>query len=153
MLLAVGRPARLLEAPIREFETRAARYWKFEAVEVDAERAGKNRPVEHVKAAEAERLRAAVPAALDVVALTRSGEEWSSRDLARYLQDQAVAGSAGAAFVIGGAFGIDDGLLVEAQRRIRLSAMTLPHDLARLVFAEQLYRAGTIVRGEPYHKG
>lgn len=152
-VVSVGRPSGLLEAAIREFETRAGRYWKLETVEVSPERASKNRPVEEVMAAEAARIRSAVPKSADLVAVTRTGTAWSSRDLARYLNGLAVRGSAGAAFVLGGAYGLDRDLLRDARRRVSLSAMTLPHDLARLVLAEQLYRAGTIVRGEPYHKG
>ena len=56
------------------------------------------------------------------------------------------------AFVIGGAFGIGEAVRERATQRISLAPWTLPHELARLVLAEQLYRAGTITRGEPYHK-
>jgi 23S rRNA (pseudouridine1915-N3)-methyltransferase len=56
------------------------------------------------------------------------------------------------AFLIGGAFGLDESLRDTAQMRLSLAPWTLPHELARLVLAEQLYRAGTLVRGEPYHK-
>jgi len=57
------------------------------------------------------------------------------------------------AFIIGGAYGLGEGVLARAQQKLSLSPMTLPHQLARLVLSEQLYRAGTILRGEPYHKG
>jgi 23S rRNA (pseudouridine1915-N3)-methyltransferase len=56
------------------------------------------------------------------------------------------------AFVIGGAYGLAESLVTSAQLRLALAPWTLPHELARLVLAEQLYRAGTIARGEPYHK-
>jgi 23S rRNA (pseudouridine1915-N3)-methyltransferase len=56
------------------------------------------------------------------------------------------------AFVIGGAYGLSDEVAQRATSRVSFSAWTLPHELARLVLAEQLYRAGTIMRGEPYHK-
>jgi 23S rRNA (pseudouridine1915-N3)-methyltransferase len=55
--------------------------------------------------------------------------------------------------VVGGAYGLSDDVLSRARHHLSLSAMTLPHEIARLVLAEQLYRAGTIQRGEPYHKG
>lgn len=152
-LIAVGRPSRLLRPAIREFEARAERYWKLETVEVSPEKASKNRPVAEIMAAEADAIRAAMPEGTDLVALTRTGSSWSSHDLARYLNRLAVSAGPGATFVIGGAYGLDGRLLRAARHRLTLSAMTLPHDLARLVFAEQLYRAGTIVRGEPYHKG
>jgi 23S rRNA (pseudouridine1915-N3)-methyltransferase len=151
-VVSIGRPSRLLGASIEEYETRAGRYWKLDTIEVKGERAG-HRPVSEVRAVEGDRLRSAVPDGCELVALTRAGEPWTSERLAKYLNDMAVGGFAGAAFVIGGAYGLDRQLVRDARHRVSLSPMTLPHDLARLVFAEQLYRAGTIVRGEPYHKG
>ncbi|MFO7893525.1 MAG: 23S rRNA (pseudouridine(1915)-N(3))-methyltransferase RlmH [Longimicrobiales bacterium] len=152
-ILTVGSPSRLLQPAIREYEERAGRYWKLETTAVDAEKASKNRPVEDVMGAEAERLRTAVPDGTEVLALTRKGKGFTSAGLAKYLNRLAVRGAAGATFVIGGAYGLDPAFLAEAGRRLTLSTMTLPHDMARLVLTEQLYRAGTIVRGEPYHKG
>ena len=152
-LITVGRPSRLLADGIAEFEARAARYWKLDVVEVAPEKASRNRPVSDIRAAEGDRIRAAVPASAELVALTRTGTAWSSTDLARYINDLAVMGAAGAAFVIGGAYGLDRQLLRDARRQLSMSPMTLPHDVARLLLVEQIYRAGTIVRGEPYHKG
>lgn len=152
-VVAVGRPSRLLEPAIREYEQRAARYWKLRVSAVKRERASRNRPIADVQQVEGERLRAAAPAGYELVALTRWGEAWSSERLADYLDSLAVHGASGAVFLIGGASGLPDDLLGKARSRLSLSALTLPHDLARLVLAEQLYRAGTILRGEPYHKG
>lgn len=152
-VVAVGRPDRRVGPAIQEYEGRAARYWKLDVTEVRAVRASKNRPVEDVRRDEAERLLTGVPEGMEIVALTRAGKGWSSERLARYLNGLAVNAAAGAAFVIGGAYGLDPTLLDRARHSLSLSALTMPHDLARLVLAEQLYRAGTIVRGEPYHKG
>lgn len=153
VIAAVGKPGRLLDAPIREYEERAARYWKLAATAVKAESASRNRPVAEVRRSEAVRLRDAVDPASEVVALTRGGESWSSDRLATYLNDRAIHATGDVAFLIGGAFGLDEDLIRDARHRLSVSPMTLPHDLARLVLAEQLYRAGTIIRGEPYHKG
>ena len=76
-----------------------------------------------------------------------------SRELAGYLERHGIRASAGVAFVIGGAFGLGSAVLERARRTLSLSKMTLPHEMARLLLMEQLYRAGTISRGEPYHKG
>lgn len=104
-------------------------------------------------AAEGERLLSRVPPGVEVAALTRDGTPLSSRGLADWLQELAVGGHPGVAFLIGGAYGLHGDVLSRARRRVSLSAMTLPHEFARLVLAEQIYRAGTIARGEPYHKG
>lgn len=152
-VVSVGRPSALLHPAIQEFDTRAGRYWKLEIVDVAPEKASKNRPVTEIRAAEGQRIRAAVPAGTDIVALTRTGATWSSHELAQYLNQLGITGSTGATFVIGGAYGLDRQLLREARHQLTLSPMTLPHDMARLLLAEQLYRAGTIMRGEPYHKG
>jgi 23S rRNA (pseudouridine1915-N3)-methyltransferase len=151
-VVAVGKPGRLLADAIADYERRAGRYWSFEADEVREERATGGRTPEQVRAAESARLLERVPAGFDVVVLTRDGEGWSSTELARYLESLAVRAAPGAAFLIGGALGTDASVLARATRRLSLSTATLPHDLARLLLTEQIYRAGTILRGEPYHK-
>lgn len=154
LVLTVGRPGATLQPAIAEYETRARRYWPLDLVEVRAARAGRSGNAgSDVREREAERLLARVPKGFELVALTRTGDAWSSPRLARHMQRTAVHAGVGIAFVMGGAFGLDDTLLREADRRMRLSTFTMPHDLARLVLLEQIYRAGTIIRGEPYHKG
>jgi 23S rRNA (pseudouridine1915-N3)-methyltransferase len=152
-VVVVGKVKGALADAIRDYEERARRYWKLSVSEVAAGAPGADAAPERVRAAEAERIRARIPDALEVVALTREGEEMGSRALAAYLADLGTRSAPGVCFVIGGAFGLDDSVLRLARRRLTLSAFTLPHEMARLVLAEQLYRAGTIVRGEPYHKG
>jgi 23S rRNA (pseudouridine1915-N3)-methyltransferase len=152
-MVAVGRVRGVLEASVSEYEERARRYWKLEVAEVDAGAAGRSPSRDRVMAAEAERILARLTPGLELVALTRAGKGMGSRELAHWLEEHAVAASPGVAFAIGGAFGLGDAVLDRAARRLSLSPFTLPHELARLVLAEQLYRAGTIGRGEPYHKG
>lgn len=152
-LVCVGRPGRLLEGAIAEYEARARRYWSLEVVEVREERAGRGTSEAEVRAGEAERILKRVPRDAELIALTRTGEAWGSVELARRLETAAVQGGPDVAWVIGGAFGLDASVLREAKRSITLSTYTMPHDIARLVLLEQLYRAGTILRGEPYHKG
>lgn len=151
-ILSVGRVRGPLEAALADWEERAARYWKLEVTEVDAGARGRPDP-RRAREAEAERILSRLAPTASVVALTRDGRSLSSRDLATFLEDQAVASTGEVAFVIGGAFGLDPSVLDRARLRLSLSGMTLPHELARAVLAEQLYRAGTILRGEPYHKG
>ncbi|MEK7402708.1 MAG: 23S rRNA (pseudouridine(1915)-N(3))-methyltransferase RlmH [Gemmatimonadota bacterium] len=150
IVAAVGRPRdAALAAAIREYETRAARYWPLDVREVREEPARGARPA-MVIAKEAERLAAKVEGAT-VVVCDQGGTAMTSERFARFLQD-ARERATDLAFVIGGANGLGDAVKKRAQQRLSLAPWTLPHELARLVLAEQLYRAGTIVRREPYHK-
>jgi 23S rRNA (pseudouridine1915-N3)-methyltransferase len=152
-LLAVGRIRGDLAGPVAEFEARARRYFSLEVAEVREETASRGRSPAQVMEEEGKRLLARVPTGAEVVALEREGSQWASVRLARYLEELALRSSPGVAFLIGGAFGLSPEVLARANHLLSLSALTLPHELARLVMAEQLYRAGTILRGEPYHKG
>jgi 23S rRNA (pseudouridine1915-N3)-methyltransferase len=100
---------------------------------------------------EAERLLVRVPAGALLVACDPNGRAMTSADFSRWLQEARERGRS-VAFTIGGAHGLGAALLAKAELKLTLAPWTLPHELARLVLAEQLYRAGTIVRGEPYHK-
>ena len=151
-LLAVGRPGLLFADAVAEYERRAARYWSFESIEVKEERAHKGLEEEQIRQSESQRLLERVPTGADIIALTRDGKGWSSNDLARYFEELAMSGKNGVAFLIGGALGLSSNLIQKANRQISLSTMTLTHEMARVLLTEQIYRAGTITRGEPYHK-
>ena len=153
LVVAVGRVRGPLAQAVGEYEDRARRYWKFDVEEVRAGGAGGTASPSAVRDAEAEQILAKIPADFEVVALTRAGKGMDSRELAGYLEDHGVRSTSGVALVVGGAFGLGDAVLARARRELSLSGMTLPHEMARLLLAEQLYRAGTIIRGEPYHKG
>lgn len=149
-LAVVGKPrSQALGDAIREFEARAARYWPLEVREVRDEPAGKS-GADVVRRREGERLRATVDG-MRVVACDVTGERMSSTEFSKWMQD-AREQARDVAFLIGGAFGLDEAVTRDAFLRLSLAPWTLPHELARLVLAEQLYRAGTIVRREPYHK-
>ena len=137
LVTVVGKPRDAgLAAAIRKYETRAARYWPLEVHEVREEPA-RSGSADLVRDREGERLAGRLPPGCDVVACDVQGTRESARDVA---------------FAIGGAYGLSEELRGRARLRLSLAPWTLPHELARLVLAEQLYRAGTIVRGEPYHK-
>ena len=152
MIVVVGKMRGELTDAVREYEKRAGRYWKLEVVEVSQESARSMSP-DQVKEAEARRILDRIPTQLEVVAMTREGKGMASPALARWMEARTIEASPGVAFVIGGAFGLGEPVLARARVRLSLSDMTLPHEMARLFLAEQLYRAGTILRGEPYHKG
>lgn len=100
---------------------------------------------------EAVRLRAQLPKGGRVVALAIAGTAWSSEQLAVEVERWRLAARP-VAFVIGGASGLDDAVLADAEARWSLGPLTLPHELARVVVVEQLYRAFSILAGDPYHK-
>jgi 23S rRNA (pseudouridine1915-N3)-methyltransferase len=150
LVLVVGKLRdRSLAEAVAEYERRAARYWPLEVKEV-RDGAGGADDVESVKAKEGERLLEAA-GGFDLIACDERGESHDSTAFANLLQ-RLREGGRDVAFVIGGAAGLSRSVKARATRTIALAHWTLPHEMARLVLAEQLYRAGTIVRREPYHK-
>jgi 23S rRNA (pseudouridine1915-N3)-methyltransferase len=86
-----------------------------------------------------------------LVALDERGKSFTSETLAAFLQDRAMDSTKNIVFLIGGAFGIDEAVLQKAKLKWSLSALTFPHQLVRLILAEQLYRACSILHNEKYH--
>lgn len=152
LVLAVGSPGGPgLADVVRAYEDRADRYFDLEVLEVRPAPASVSE--EEGRRREGEALVERLPEELESFALTREGKGLTSEGLARHLERLATYGRPGAAFLVGGARGLDGRTVGAADHRLSLSPMTLPHGLARLVLAEQLYRAGTIARDEPYHRG
>ncbi len=151
VVAVVGKPrdANLAEA-IREYETRAGRYWPLDVHEVREEPA-RSASADLVREREGERLLAAIPPGADLVACDAGGRQMTSEQFAAWLQKLRER-ARDVALLIGGAFGLGAVVKQRASSSLALAPWTLPHELARLVLAEQLYRAGSIVRGEPYHK-
>jgi 23S rRNA (pseudouridine1915-N3)-methyltransferase len=151
IVAAVGKPRdAALAAAIRQYEERASHYWPLEIVEVKEESARGAAPA-LVMQREGERIAARLPRGALLVLCDPGGDTFDSAGFSAWLQ-QVRERAQDIAFVIGGAFGIGPELRQRPHRRIGLAPWTLPHELARLVLAEQLYRAGTLLRGEPYHK-
>jgi 23S rRNA (pseudouridine1915-N3)-methyltransferase len=151
VIAAVGKPRdRHLAAAIDEYETRAARYWPLTVSEV-REASGRGVAPTDAQKREGSRLLERMPAGALVIACDERGERLTSTEFAALLVAARDA-ARDVGFIVGGAFGLPDEVRNVAARRLQLAPWTLPHELARLVLAEQLYRAGTIARGEPYHK-
>jgi len=149
-LLAVGRLRPYFREAGDDYARRLNRYLRVHEVEVrEASRAGS---VERQRAEEASRIRERLPARAVVVALARAGSLWTSEGLAAALS-RWREGARPLALIIGGSRGLDPALLSEADQQWSLGPLTLPHELARVVVLEQLYRACTILGGKPYHKG
>ena len=151
IIATVGKPKdRHLAEAIDEYETRAARYWPLDVIEV-REGSGRGIEADVAKEREGAKLLERIPPNAMLLACDELGDRLTSADFAK-----VVAGARDRAqdlaFVIGGAFGLAAAVHARATKIIQLAPWTLPHEMARLVLTEQLYRAGTIVRGEPYHK-
>ena len=112
---------------------------------------GSGKSVAQIMLAEAARLRAAVPPGARLVALDEHGNDFTTTQFAAKLRAWLDSG-APTAFLIGGPDGLDATLKRDCEARIRLSSFTLPHALARVIFAEQLYRAAALLSGHPYHR-
>jgi 23S rRNA (pseudouridine1915-N3)-methyltransferase len=149
-VVAVGKLRPYYREAVNDYAGRLQRYTTFREHEVrEASRAP---TVAAQRAEEAGRLGARIAEGSTLVALTRDGAGWSSTDLARQLERWLLAARP-VALVIGGSHGLDPSWLGRATARWSLGPLTLPHELARVVVIEQLYRAFTILKGEPYHKG
>jgi 23S rRNA (pseudouridine1915-N3)-methyltransferase len=150
-LVAVGRVRDLaVRTACEEYVKRTRRFFPLTVREVaDAGRAGPTPAL--ARRLEGTRIREALPGSAATVTLTRRGTALSSDEFAKRLARWRDTGQ-DVAFVLGGPFGLEQGLVDDATFALSLSAMTLPHELARLILLEQLYRAGTILRGTPYHK-
>jgi 23S rRNA (pseudouridine1915-N3)-methyltransferase len=151
VVAVVGKPRDPgLAAAIRGYETRAARYWPLDVREV-REEPGRSLSPDQVRAREAERLAAVLSTGAHVVSCELGGQPMTSEAFAQWLQRRRED-ARDIVFIIGGAHGLGEAILRVAVTRLALAPWTLPHEIARLVLAEQLYRAGTLVRREPYHK-
>jgi 23S rRNA (pseudouridine1915-N3)-methyltransferase len=93
-----------------------------------------------------------LPAGTEVVALEPGGNRWTTAEFIKYLEQRMVQGTRAITFLIGGAQGLTPATVKAAHRRLSLSPLTLPHRLARVILCEQIYRALSALRGEPYNK-
>jgi 23S rRNA (pseudouridine1915-N3)-methyltransferase len=152
LVLAVGtRMPRWVDEAFSDYAARMPRHLPLELIEIRPEPRTTGKPVSALVDAEGARLRAALPSGSYRVALDERGSELTSAALAAWLEKRSGDGQ-DLAFLIGGPDGLAPGLLAEANYRLRLSAFTLPHALARVLVAEQLYRAVSILRNHPYHR-
>jgi 23S rRNA (pseudouridine1915-N3)-methyltransferase len=155
LVVAVGhRMPAWVNAGFDEYARRMPRESRIQLIEIKPE----SRPTEsspasvaRIQEAEGKRLIAALPQSCLKVALDERGREASTRELAAMIEDWRRAGG-DVAFLIGGADGLAAGLKADASRVWSLSKLTLPHGLVRVVLAEQLYRAMSVIGGLPYHR-
>lgn len=138
-------------ALVNNYAKRADHYWPFRILELADVRMGKGVDAEKQKELEGAKFLAEIGTADFVVLFDERGREMTSREFSDFIQRKAVELPRNLVFVIGGPYGFSKEMYSRADMLMSLSKMTLPHELARLFATEQLYRAGTISRGEPYH--
>ena len=152
LVAAVGtRLPDWMNTGFHEYSKRMPRELPLELVEVKPEPRTTGKTVEVMMAAEAKRIEAALPSRCRRIALDERGEALDTQTLAKRL-GQWQDGGDDVAFLIGGPDGLDPALKQGAHERLRLSSLTLPHGLARVVLAEALYRAHSLRSGHPYHR-
>jgi 23S rRNA (pseudouridine1915-N3)-methyltransferase len=150
-IVALGhRMPAWVDAGYADYAKRLPRDWPLDLVELKPEARDRGRTVPQVLDAESQRLDAACAGAT-VVALDEQGSTWSTRDFAERLERWRES-TGSLAFVIGSADGLDPGFKRRAAARFSLSSLTLPHALVRVVLAEQIYRAASLIAGHPYHR-
>ena len=151
-LIAVGT---MREAPLRElferYTSKVPYYMPFEAISIPDLRATKGLTAEIQKAKEGEAILARINSGDFVVLLDERGNELTSRQLAEFIDKKAATLSRNLVFVIGGPYGFSQAVYDRCDRMLGLSKLTFTHEMARVLTAEQIYRAMTIIRGEPYH--
>ena len=151
-LIAVGTrmPAWVTQG-FEEYARRLPADCALQLVEIPAGKRGKNADIARITRDEGERTLAAIPRGARVVALDVEGRAWRTEQLAGQLDDWRHDGR-DVALLVGGPEGLAPACLARAEQRWSLSPLTLPHPLVRIVVAEQLYRAWSILQGHPYHR-
>ena len=150
-VIAVGRlKERYWREAADEYLKRLGPYATVRVIEVDDRDSG--RDAARALAEEGADVLRAVPEGAHVIALEIGGKQLSSEAFAARLGELALDGRSNVAFVIGGSVGLSEQVIRRADEKLSLGAMTFPHNLARVVLLEQVYRSFRINRGEPYHK-
>ena len=151
VLILVGKTVnKHFVAGIDDYAERITHYMPFEIITIPELRNTKNLSEDQQKTAEGDLILRQIQPSDTVVLLDEHGKEFRSVDYARWLsQKQQTARRL--VFVIGGPYGFSEAIYARANEKLSLSKMTFSHQMVRLIFTEQLYRACTIIKGEPYH--
>lgn len=151
-LLSIGKTEdAYIKTGMEKYLKRLKHYTRFEVVELPELKNTKALTQDQQKAKEAELLFKKITVTDFVILLDEKGAELSSGQFAAYLDKKAIASTPNLVFIIGGPYGFDNTVYQRANDKLSLSRMTFSHQMVRLFFIEQLYRAYTIIKGEPYH--
>ncbi len=151
-LLTVGKTdVKWVKEGLDLYSSRLVHYIPFQVTEIPELKNVSALTREQIKQKEGEQVMKLLRPSDEVILLDEHGSEFSSVAFARYVEDKISHGTKDIVFVIGGAYGFSPEMYGRAAGKISLSKMTFSHQMVRTVFAEQLYRAFTIIKGEPYH--
>lgn len=151
-LLTVGKTNDLsFKNAISEYQKRLKFYISFDIEEIPALKNTKNLTEDNQKKKEGELILKSIQSDDEVVLLDDKGSEFTSKQFASYIEKKSASGLKRLVFVVGGPYGFSEEVYQRANDKVSLSRMTFSHQMVRLVFTEQLYRAMTIIKGEPYH--
>lgn len=134
------------------YEERIRRYAELRLVPIPEERIAPKGKKEYILRQEGRRIRANLPPEAFTVALDEKGKPFTSEAFSRNLELWGQSGSREIVFILGGPYGLEESLKEKADFRLSFSTMTLAHGMARMLLLEQVYRAFSLLRGEPYHK-
>lgn len=152
VVIAVGtRMPVWVASAFADYAGRMPRSARLSLIEVKAESRTSGKSVAQMMAAEGERISALMPGNSECIVLDERGRDFTTAQLAQWLEDKMGSGR-DLAFVIGGPDGLSATIKTGAAMQLRLSSLTLPHGLARVLLAEQLYRAMSILQNHPYHR-
>ena len=150
--MAIGKTdAKEIVSLVDEYKKRLGRYIKFQLVVIPDLKNNKNLTESQQKEKEGELILAQIETSDLVVLLDEKGKQFTSVSFSNYLQKKMNSGLKRLVFVIGGPYGFGDEVYKRANEKVSLSSMTFSHQMVRLFAIEQLYRAFTILRNEPYH--
>ena len=151
-LLTVGKTdVKWVKEGLDLYVSRLSHYVQFSLVEIPELKNVSSFSQAQIKEKEGDLILAAIRPSDEVILLDEHGKEFRSVEFARFLEERMARSGRDMVFVIGGAYGFSQKVYERSDRKISLSAMTFSHQMVRTIFAEQLYRAFTIMRGEPYH--
>jgi 23S rRNA (pseudouridine1915-N3)-methyltransferase len=151
-LLCIGKTSKsFLEDGEKEYLKRLSYYLKFDVIELADIKNTKNLTEEQIKQKEGQSFFKKIAPNDRIILLDERGDNFSSVQFSKFLQEQFNLGGKRLVFVIGGPYGFSDEMYKRSNHKISLSKMTFSHQMIRLFFIEQVYRSMTIIKGEPYH--
>ncbi len=151
-LLVIGRTNdEKLKDLMQVYIKRIKHYLNFELIEIPDVKKGKKMSQDALKELEADLILSKIDTGEQIILLDEKGEQFTSKKFSQFIEKKMIYSHSNIVFVVGGAYGFSEKVYKVANKKLSLSSMTFSHQMIRLLFVEQLYRAMTIIKKEPYH--